>query len=380
MLRSARRVIRRNFALKVFSILVAIVLWVYVTDTQDPIREDSFEQDIQTTGTPEGLDVVRVRPERAKVLLRARTSELERARLPGPHIFADLTNAGPGRNIVPLEVEGVPQPATLEGVDPPTAQVWLDQSVRAEKPVNATIIGRPAEGHEVLGGPVVTPAEVQVSGPAGAVEDVAELVVSVDVTGWTTRRSLRVEIEPLDLRLVPVAGIVLHPASVEVDVPVFRVKTARVPVRPRTGTPADGFELRSRKVKPDAVTLRGTPEDLGKVSEVVTEWLDIRDLRDTRSYQVKLVEPRSTWLVENARTVTVTVTVRPKPEAKAEGASEPEGEGAAPERSGAGLSRSVGGETPSSDVESGDGGSTGESDRDEGAPEGAGATGGASSP
>lgn len=312
MLGAISRAIRRDWGLKIFSILVAAVLWFYVANTEDPIRSEAHERTVKVINAPEELEVVKTDPDKVKLKLRGRRSELAPKALAKVRVLADLSDARPGRNIVALNVTGVPERVAQEGVSPPTAQVWLDYGADEKKSVRVELLGDPADGYEVMPDPPARPTQIRISGPRGAVERVQELVARVDVSGWKTTRSPHVEVEALDSRKVAVPNIVLEPSKVTIDVPVFRVKTARVPVRPRVGKPPSGYEIADVRVSPDTVTLEGQPEDLRKVTEVTTEWVNIPDTRSTQAHKVRLDIPRRTWVVDGVRNVSVRVTIRPK--------------------------------------------------------------------
>ena len=311
MLHSLYRAISREFGLKVFSVLVALALWVYVINTEDPMRKETRERTIEPVGVPAGLEVVKVRPERVVVHLQGRLSGLQRERLAKLRVVADLSSGEPGRNQVMLKVTGVPARVEVGELERPTAQVWLDHRTAERMRVAPVISGVPVEGYEVLGSPTVEPGEVRVSGAAGVIERIAEIIVRVNVDGFRKRRSVSREVEALDDRRIPVSGVKLEPAKVAVTVPVFKVSTKRVPVRVRIGAPASGYVVADVGASPDTVTLKGRPERLSDIKEVKTEWQSIRGLRTAKTYRVSLVIPGSVWPVDGLRSVAARVMVRP---------------------------------------------------------------------
>jgi len=313
MFRSMYRAIRHEVGLKMLSILMAFGLWIYVINTSDPIRTASYDRTIATLNVPKGLEVVKIRPERVRVRVRARLSALERESLAGMRLAADLSDTDAGRNQVLLQVVGAPERVTVLQLARPTAQIWLDHSVAEKFPVVPVVLGSPAEGCELLGTPTVQPAEVRVSGPAETVDEVSQVIVRIDVTGFNKKRQVTGTPVALNDRKVPVSGVLLDQAKVSVDVPIFQVTTKRVAVRPRVGAPPAGYVVTEKRPSPDTVTLKGRPEALRSITEIKTDWQNIRGLRTTKEYRVRLVLPRGVWLTTDSETVLLRVTVRPVP-------------------------------------------------------------------
>lgn len=331
MVRAAYRMITQDLGLKLFSLFVAVTLWFYVLNTQDPMRTDTIDRAIHPVNVPDGLEAVRVLPESITLKLTGRLSALDRTRLAGVQVLADLSDGQVGRNQAPLRVVNLPERVTLGDLPRHTAQVWLDERTADKAPVTVLLSGTPPEGYEVLGEVTVEPPHVRVAGPAGALERLARVVARVDVDGLTTPQRVSREVEALDNRQMPLTGIILEPEQVIITVPIHRVATKQVAVRPRIGAPPDGYVIADVRASPDTVTIKGRPEDVRQVRDVVTEWQSISTLRTTRDYNLRLQIPAGVQPVDDVRTVRVQVAVRPvaapsRPEPPAEQRPPPETE------------------------------------------------------
>lgn len=311
MVRAAYRALTRDLGLKLFSVFVAVTLWFYVLNTQDPMRTDTIDRPVQPVNVPEGLEAVRVLPESIALRLVGRVSALDRARLAGVQVLADLSEGQAGRNQAALRVANLPDRVTLEDLPRQTAQVWLDERTADKVPVTVLLAGAPPEGYEVLGDVTVEPPHVRIAGPAGVLERLARVVARVNVGGLTTPQRVSRELEALDNRQIPLPGITLEPQQVIITVPIHLVATKQVAVRPRIGAPAAGYVIADVRASPDTVTIKGRPEVVRQVREVVTEWQNISALRTTRDYNLRLVIPAGVQPVDDVRTVRVQVAVRP---------------------------------------------------------------------
>jgi YbbR domain-containing protein len=125
-----------------------------------------------------------------------------------------------------------------------------------------------------------------------------------------------VGLQPVDVEGQPVGRGLLdvQPESVSVTINVEQVETTdTIPVRPVIqGTPAPGFALEAISVDPSTVTLRGLPEDLEPITEILTEPIDIGGLSADETFDVDLVLPDAVELVDGTQnSVTVTATIVP---------------------------------------------------------------------
>jgi len=110
-----------------------------------------------------------------------------------------------------------------------------------------------------------------------------------------------------------VLAVELDPSSVIIQIEVEATETSKtVPIRPDPeGAVAAGFEIGAIRADPAVVTLRGLPDALADVVEVVTEPIPIGGATSTINVQSALVLPPGTRLAEESEATTVTVEVRP---------------------------------------------------------------------
>jgi YbbR domain-containing protein len=163
--------------------------------------------------------------------------------------------------------------------------------------------------------PAVSVDNVAVRGPASLVSRVDRAVarVLIDESGIGVHRS--VDLEAVDIDGQPVENGDVDPASVDVDIDVHQVETNKtVPVRPNIepGTPAAGFALAALSVEPSTVTLRGLPDVLSGITEVLTEPLSIDGASQTETFEAELILPDEVRLTDGGEpTVSVTASIEP---------------------------------------------------------------------
>ena len=105
----------------------------------------------------------------------------------------------------------------------------------------------------------------------------------------------------------------LDPSTVRVQIDVSTVETSRtVPIRPLlTGAPAAGFEVGTVTAEPSVVTLRGSPEVLAAIGEVLTEPISLAGSNATLRATGTLVLPDGARLADPAASEpTIVVQIR----------------------------------------------------------------------
>jgi YbbR domain-containing protein len=218
----------------------------------------------------------------------------------------------PEAQVLDVEVVALFDGIEILSVEPETVRVAIDRIEVRTVPVEV-VPGVVPEGLEI-GDPVVSDEEVQVRGPASVVASVdrAEALVRIDASGIDVNQP--VALVAVDVRGQPVgAGLVdIEPETVSVQIDVQATETSRtVPIRPDiTGTPAPGFALESLGVEPSTVTLRGLPDVLSEISEVLTEPLSIDDVSSEQAFEAELVLPGGTRLADESAETVATVTAQ----------------------------------------------------------------------
>lgn len=154
--------------------------------------------------------------------------------------------------------------------------------------------------------------DVRISGPRTVLMNVkpSDISLSIDLKdlqpGVTTFKRLE---ERLNL---PSALKVTRLSPSFVDVKLERVKDKSVPVRATfTGTLPDGFKMESMQIAPDKVKIEGAESELKDVNEVMTEPIDVSDVRENFTLMVPLDYRGKYTSLKDQQAVEVQVKVAP---------------------------------------------------------------------
>ncbi len=285
-----RAIIRNNLALKITSLIAAIAIWTAVRAQTDPVIEQRTKVEVATVSVASDMQVLSVTPTDVYVTLRGRRSIFHRMDTEDIIVVADLNGSEVGTHSVPLAVQYLRPGLQLVSVERQRVQVELDTTLTENRPVLAQSRGRCADGFAAKGWQV-QPNEVQISGAASDVHRVDRLVAVVDLAGASATIKRQVVPQPRDEANMMVENIRIEPATVTVTIPVERVETRTIPVRPNIGPVPRGWEVVEVRREPTTVTITGEGEVLAGITAIDTARVDISDLRGTNAYSVPLQVP-----------------------------------------------------------------------------------------
>ena len=305
----------RNWHLKLSAVLLATVLYTGLVFSGQFSNSD-VQLTIGITGQPDETAVLSGTPGAVDVTYRAPNDVIGTLSSDSFRATVDLSaydmERSPEAQVLPVEVESLVEGVEIVRRDPATVTIEVDRLVVELVPVEVDY-GDVPEAVEVEE-PVTSVDVVEVRGAASLVERVDRAVarVLVDESGIRVERT--VPLEPVDINGQPVDNVAVEPREVTVEIDVETVETNRtVSVRPQiTGTPAPGFTLAAITVEPSTVTVRGLPDVLTEIDEVLTEELDIGGLSENQEVELELVQPDDARFLEpESGVVTITVTIEP---------------------------------------------------------------------
>jgi YbbR domain-containing protein len=265
----------RHFGLKVWSVVLAVLLWLAVSG--DEIVERGLRVPLELQQFPAGLELQGDAPSLVDVRVRGESSTLGRMAAGDIVAVLDLKTARPGQRLYQITPEQVRTPFGVEVVQvtPPSLALVFEHSATRQLPIVPAIEGDPAAGF-IVGKPIVNPKTVEVVGPESAVERATEALtepISVAGARQDVTETVNVGFQDAALRLKTA-----RPATVTVPIipgPVERTLQDR-PVHLRNL----GANLLARAT-PEAISVivRGRREGLNRVvPDSVTASVDLAGL------------------------------------------------------------------------------------------------------
>lgn len=227
-----RRFFRQNLWLKLFSLILALVIWASVVARSPGVRR--FQIPIEFDSGPDRV-VMSYEPRLLDVRLSGDEAILERISGQGMYADVSVSQYSEGEQlitVVPNEIRQVPR--GVSHIEVVTPQILVDIDVRETRvvPVEFDGMGQPPEGFEVRG-VSIEPPEVEIAGPARLLESLSKIHTEiVPLAGSRTSFSTLVKLAPPDRH------VRIEPSSVRVSVRIVETAVERVlsvPVEPSSG-------------------------------------------------------------------------------------------------------------------------------------------------
>lgn len=274
--------IGNNLVLKIFSVIFAFFLWVFVINVDNPVITRSFSDvpvdmlneqvldDLNQTYTIEDGETV-------SFTVRGKKDIVDQLKKTDFRATADVSSMS-DVHAIPIQVDALKYKEQLEiDTGNATVKVVLEDLKNDQFPVTVRIKGEPASGYTVTD-QTASPNLVSVSGPKSMINRIDEIVAEVDVSGLkknvTTTQTLKCY--DADGDEISQDTITLDTTQISVHVQLSRTKTVPFSVKTQ-GSPADGYILGSVSYDPKKIEITGNADDLAKIDEIELETLDISD-------------------------------------------------------------------------------------------------------
>lgn len=275
-------------SIKLLSVLLALVLWVYVSNEQNPVREKILNVSLERTGLSQNYLLTGAPPESVRVRVQGNQNQLANL---APEDFKAVVNIPEGKTgdfALPVNVSA-PAGLRVTQVSPEEVRITVDRLVEKQIAVAASLRGTPAEGYTALA-PSFQPNTVNVRGPAKVVNEIGQATVVVDVqsANKNVEQTLPVTVGPAN------SNVSLDPSSVRVVVPIVNSLSSKtVPVLPQlTGSPASGVTVKRSSANPASVQIFGQAEVLNAISNISTEPVDISGIDKNLVKDAGLLSPQ----------------------------------------------------------------------------------------
>ena len=309
-----RKFLVSETAFKIYSVLIALVLWGFVVITQNPISTKKiYSIDVYCSNADAleqaGLAIYQSKDLKTSVTVSGK--RLSIAKVDASNITATYTvpEIKAGTYEVPIDVRLPLSDVNVSDKSSYTANIVVEERQTKELPIQVSINGLSAE--EKAQKRIVLSADtITLSGPTSVISKVN--AVSVTVNKSDIGRTVRAELVITDDagKVVTQDSNVKKPFSA-VSVTVSDLSSIPQKIEPNIiGQPANGYKLVSAICAPERV-LVGTQNNTAELPKVETEPITIDGLTRTTTVKAKIVVPEGYDLLEETTEVEVTLTIEP---------------------------------------------------------------------
>jgi YbbR domain-containing protein len=307
----------RNVGLALLSVVLAMALWLFVIDRQNPQETQAFGSaiPIKFVNVPTDLAVANTSETTVRVRVQGPRDELKSLVTDD---FAATVNLGgfqKGQVSVAVEVSSSNGRVNVTEVTPGRVDVSLESLRTNVVPVRVSLVGSPQQGFAATGQDA-EPAEATVSGPESLVALVDSVVAEVNLTGLRANFTDSIELQPRDARGGAISHVTVNPVRARVTARIeqqdFSQDFVVSPVI--SGSPAAGYNIGAITADPAIVIVSGPLDVLQSIDAVrgiQTSEISVADARADVQRTVQLVLPAGARLQTGTAPVKVTVSIAP---------------------------------------------------------------------
>lgn len=307
----------RNIGLKILSVVLAAILWLVITNIDDPIKTKNFYNvpvEILNEDAIASLNQVYDIKEGETIdfTVAARRSIIENLALSDFRVTADFSKLS-DVNAVTIDITCLRYGDEVSIADGLYQVMKVSLEEQAEKHFRVDVVqkGEPAEGYYVAEKTAST--IVQVSGPKSKIERISQIIVEVDVTGVSGSFPFRATEQPkavdADGKEIDSSNLKFSDKKISVNIVIYKTKTIDLLVT-TSGKPREGYVLTSVEYEPKTIEIAGEDAALNEIQRLeVTE--DIEGIYKDVEKEINLQEElgKGLILVEKSQTAVVNIKV-----------------------------------------------------------------------
>jgi len=266
-----------DWGLKILSLFLGVVFWVYVSNELNPTKEREFKAiSVEARGVGHNLAVSEL-PGNASVRVQANQNVIAELDTRSIEVYTDLSDAQPGENIVPVRVK-VPAGVKVTDLRPQQVTVVLEPLAEKQIPVRLKYTGEPEKGHRLLTART-KPDDIIVRGPESIVNRVDFASIEIGLKGRIKSFSETVPVKVGDDQgnFLEEMLVKRTPAIIDVFITIVpEMPSKKVNLIPLiTGEPARGYVVEMTVVEPQEITVTGDETVLNGMAQVFTYPVDI---------------------------------------------------------------------------------------------------------
>ena len=272
-----------NIFLKIIAVVVAFLIWLLVTNTNNPVKTQLFSNvPINVVNKDSIADIGKVVELEGSGTVTLKVTEkrsvLERLSRTGTDFYveADMENIN-AMNTVPLTVNCSNSLVTWDEIEisPSSLKVTLEDKVEQAFVVSVSTSGTAMNGFEVGSTEILQGKNIYIAGPESVMKIINQVVAPISLTGMNNDMTLASSLKVIDkngseltdsqmsnLEFKDSNGAVITDGIVQVKVDMWKVKTD-IPIEVKTtGIPRFGYQVVGIETVPVTISLAGTDEAL----------------------------------------------------------------------------------------------------------------------
>lgn len=278
-----------NSWLKVLSLLLAILFWVFVMDQVNPEVTRTFNNvpvSLINKAELSNNNYVIMSPTefRVGVEVKGRRNQILGIESENIHLVADLKKVKIGSNYLPVIASVDVQSIEVELTNPSDVPIVIDQIISKLIPVNIKVTGAFEPQYSLL---ALLPEyeEIKVTGPSTIVNKVHHIHGEMSPSNIKEDVTRKISLTPVDSDDLTVSGVTMEAESANVQMKLGYTKNVPIEVEIVDDT-NEKYQLISQEIRPDVVDITGAVADIKEIQMMQADPISITG---EESYEIPLV-------------------------------------------------------------------------------------------
>ena len=302
----------KNIDIKLLSIFLAIILWLYIAGGENPMVENFIDISLTQTNLGEDL-VIKEFPANVSVGIRGPKNiinNISSHQINGIVNFSEISKEG----LYKLKVEVTPPKKTqITRIIPSEIKVEVEKVLTKEVEVEYSLIGVPEKGHSLTDEPQFNPSKVEIISAQSVLENIKQIICAIDISGIKEDLSKKINVKAVDVNGNEVKEVKIEPDIVEVSISLTRgYPEKQLTVKPKIiGKPAPGYYISEILSNPDEIKIFGNYSKISNIEFLETIPIDVSGITKTLSVKVPPALEEGLNIVEGeVELIEVTIQVK----------------------------------------------------------------------
>ncbi len=314
-LRSVWGIIRNNWHLKLFSVVIAIVIWfiiVQYVNPEDTRKLENVRIEVNTVDSipvNEGLVLVTDYDKSMTITYTAGRDVIAMLNTEKIKAYVDLSGATKsGEYSFPVKVDTGGQNITVVDQSIKEATLKFEKSASAQVKVDVVADGTVAEGY-VKNDPVCVPSYINIEGPESKVSKIVSAKAVVPEKNFKETNVYSCEYSFIDENGETVTKDFITADTDKVDVTVTVLKTKNIPITATIINSSGGYEgdFAKLSIEPSSITIAGSDEVLETYNSYDLGTIDVAEQKNNFSQNYVVSLQNGIKNVDGVSTVSVAV-------------------------------------------------------------------------
>lgn len=301
---------KKQLLIKFLCVIAALSLWLYIYNIENPIKDVNLTVPVEIANMSSLSDInlamVADKPPTVTLTIRGNVTDVSNIKASDFSLVADMSGyvVKKGENKIPVQVKKSPGSINIVNSDNLWVQVTIDDSTQKSLDIEFKSEGKVKDGFAALHS-VSSITKAVVTGPKIYTDLVHSVSAKYSVDNLSTDLKTKIKLEALDVNGKTVNGVIINPSSIDVTIPIKKVKSVDVIINTISTLPMGGVKS-VLPVNPK-IDIAGDSSVIDSITSLQTESIDVSKLNGKDTIDVKLIVPKDVAVVDNSTTVKVKI-------------------------------------------------------------------------